>query len=203
MGLGLGSILTQAEAEFNATGRPARVFKDFRYRNSWIGGRVSARPPANPHEMGARALYEDFYCARGTLKEPVGSVRRKRGNDARQSTPAIYPPPKCTPCVVGLALSVRRLRLEAPQDRRPGPPHGPPRLDLHVGSLSLQRGLRCRRSKPPGHSSALLRSVPIRWGIYHGDRHPHRKLSLRSVLLHKSLAGGGLSLTGRGCKHEE
>ena len=36
-----------------------------------------------------------------------------------------------------------------------------PRLDLHVGSLSLQRGLRCRRSKPPGHSSALLRSVPI------------------------------------------
>ena len=38
----------------------------------------------------------------------------------------------------------------------------PPRLDLHVGSLSLQRGLRCRRSKPPGHSSALLRSVPIK-----------------------------------------
>ena len=30
------------------------------------------------------------------------------------------------------------------------------------GSLSLQRGLRCRRSKPPGHSSALLRSVPIK-----------------------------------------
>ena len=52
--------------------------------------------------------------------------------------------------------------LEAPQDRRPSPPHGPPRLDLHVGSLSLQRGLRCRRSKLPGHSSALLRSVPIK-----------------------------------------
>ena len=54
------------------------------------------------------------------------------------------------------------IRFEAPEDRRPGPPHGPPRLDLHVGSLSLQRGLRCRRSKPPGHSSALLRSVPIK-----------------------------------------
>ena len=58
--------------------------------------------------------------------------------------------------------SVSDDSLEAPEDRRPSPPHGPPRLDLHVGSLSLQRGLRCRRSKPPGHSSALLRSVPIK-----------------------------------------
>ena len=54
------------------------------------------------------------------------------------------------------------IRLKLLKIGRPGPPHGPPRLDLHVGSLSLQRGLRCRRSKPPGHSSALLRSVPIK-----------------------------------------
>ena len=33
--------MTQAEAEFNATGTPARVFKDFRYRtrHSWTSER--------------------------------------------------------------------------------------------------------------------------------------------------------------------
>ena len=37
----IAEAMTQAEAEFNATGRPARVFKDFRYRtrHSWTSER--------------------------------------------------------------------------------------------------------------------------------------------------------------------
>ena len=43
----IAEAMTQAEAEFNATGRPARVFKDFRYRLATVGPRSdasSARP---------------------------------------------------------------------------------------------------------------------------------------------------------------
>ena len=188
--------MTQAEAEFNATGRPARVFKDFRYRtrHSWTSERrvvgkaefldKGANPrfvvtSLSPERLGGRALYEDFYCARGDMEnrikeQQLESVRRpdQRGNDARQSTPAVSVLRRLhaharlassrTEADPPGSRSVSDDSLEAPQDRRPGPPHGPPRLDLHVGSLSLQRGLRCRRSKPPGHSSALLRSVPIK-----------------------------------------
>ena len=74
--------------------------------------------------------------------DPLGE-RRRQASDRGKALAG-----RCT---------LNRLELTGP-----GPPHGPPRLDLHVGSLSLQRGLRCRRSKPPGHSSALLRSVPIK-----------------------------------------
>ena len=127
---------------------------------------------------GPRTLRRLLLCA-GRHGEPhkrtaVGSVRRpdQRGNDARQSTPAVSVLRRLhaharlassrTEADPPGSRSVSDDSLEAPEDRRPGPPHGPPRLDLHVGSLSLQRGLRCRRSKPPGHSSALLRSVPIK-----------------------------------------
>ena len=68
--------MTQAEAEFNATGRPARVFKDFRYRtrHSWTSERrvvgkaefldKGANPrfvvtSLSPERLGARALYEE------------------------------------------------------------------------------------------------------------------------------------------------
>ena len=105
--------MTQAEAEFNATGRPARVFKDFRYRtrHSWTSERrvvgkaefldKGANPrfvvtSLSPERLGARALYEDFYCARGDMEnrikeQQLGLFRRpdQRGNDARQSTPAV------------------------------------------------------------------------------------------------------------------
>ena len=135
----IAEAMTQAEAEFNATGTPARVFKDFRYRtrHSWtlerrvVGKAEFLEKGANPRfvvtslspeRLGARALYEDFYCARGDMenriKEQQGSVRRpdQRGNDARQSTTGcICPPPptcSCTPCVgteADRSLSVRRF----------------------------------------------------------------------------------------------
>ena len=80
--------MTQAEAEYNATGTPARVFKDFRYqtRKSWTSERrvvgkaefleKGANPrfvvtSLSPKRMGARALYEDFYCARGDMENRI------------------------------------------------------------------------------------------------------------------------------------
>ena len=188
--------MTQAEAEFNATGTPARVFKDFRYRtrHSWTSERrvvgkaefldKGANPrfvvtSLSPERLGARALYEDFYCARGDMENRIKEQQldlfadRTSAATMRANQLRLY----LSAAAYMLMHALRRLglkqtppgsrsvsddSLEAPEDRRPGPPHGPPRLDLHVGSLSLQRGLRCRRSKPPGHSSALLRSVPIK-----------------------------------------
>ena len=214
--------MTQAEAEFNATGRPARVFQDFRYRtrHSWTSERrvvgkaefldKGANPrfvvtSLSPERLGARALYEDFYCARGDMENRIKeqqldlfadrtSAATMRANQLRlylssaaymlmhalrrlglKQTPLARA--QCQTIRLKLLkigaqvrLTVRHVWIsmseaysyEAPEDRRPSPPHGPPRLDLHVGSLFLQRGLRCRRSKPPGHSSALLRSVPIK-----------------------------------------
>ena len=80
--------MTQAEAEFNTTGKPARVFKDFQYRTlkSWsCTRRVVAKAEfldkgANPRfvvtslptkRLAAQALYEDFYCARGDMENRI------------------------------------------------------------------------------------------------------------------------------------
>ena len=84
----IAEAMTQAEAEFNATGRPARVFKDLRYRtrHSWTSERrvvgkaefldKGANPrfvvtSLSPERLGARALYEDFYCARGDMENRI------------------------------------------------------------------------------------------------------------------------------------
>jgi hypothetical protein len=78
----------QAEALFNQTKQPARVFKDFRYQtlNSWsrerrvIGKAEWMEKGANPRfvvtslppeRMDARAAYEDFYCARGDMENRI------------------------------------------------------------------------------------------------------------------------------------
>ena len=80
--------MTQAEAAFTDTGKPARVFKDFRYRtrDSWscerrvIGKAEFLEKGANPRfvvtslspeRLDARALYEDFYCARGDMENRI------------------------------------------------------------------------------------------------------------------------------------
>ena len=133
----------------------------------------------SPERLGARALYEDFYCARGDMENRIKeqqldlfadrtSAATMRANQLRlYLSSAAYMLMhalrrlglKQTPLARAQCQTIRLKLLKIGAQR---PPHGPPRLDLHVGSLSLQRGLRCRRSKPPGHSSALLRSVPIK-----------------------------------------
>jgi hypothetical protein len=80
--------LQQAEVQFGQTQQPARVFKDFRYQtlNSWtrerrvVGKAEWMEKGANPRfvvtslpaeRMDARAVYEDFYCARGDMENRI------------------------------------------------------------------------------------------------------------------------------------
>jgi Transposase DDE domain group 1 len=84
----LGKELHQAQEEFRKTGRSARVFKDFTYRTrkSWskerrVIGKAEQLPKgANPRfvvtslsarRIGAKALYEERYCARGEMENRI------------------------------------------------------------------------------------------------------------------------------------
>ena len=80
--------LALAEAEFQATGEPARRFKDFRYKTleSWsrerrvIGKAEHIAKGDNPRfvvtslsaeEYDARTIYEDTYCGRGDMENRI------------------------------------------------------------------------------------------------------------------------------------
>jgi hypothetical protein len=80
--------IKQAETLFGQTQQATRVFKDFRYQtlNSWsrerrvIGKAEWMEKGANPRfvvtslsaeRMDARAIYEDFYCARGDMENRI------------------------------------------------------------------------------------------------------------------------------------
>jgi hypothetical protein len=84
----IGEELGVAEAEWNRTGRAARVFKDFTYRtrDSWsrerrvVGKAEHLDKGSNPRFVvtslastmyDARALYEDLYCARGEMENRI------------------------------------------------------------------------------------------------------------------------------------
>ncbi|MEJ2239118.1 MAG: IS1380 family transposase [Gemmatimonadales bacterium] len=84
----LGRELAEARAEHEHTGRPARRFRDFRYRTrkSWscerrVVGKAEYLPnKANPrfvvtnlpkHRAGARRLYEKLYCVRGEMENRI------------------------------------------------------------------------------------------------------------------------------------
>jgi hypothetical protein len=84
----LGRELHEAKVQFEATGRPARVFKEFIYqtRKSWsrerrvVGKAEHLAKGSNPRfvvtslsaeELDARTLYEDLYCARGEMENRI------------------------------------------------------------------------------------------------------------------------------------
>ena len=84
----IGRELQAAKEQFEATGKAARVFKDFRYRTrkSWsrerrvIGKAEHLSKGANPRfvvtslsceRIAARPLYEDVYCARGEMENRI------------------------------------------------------------------------------------------------------------------------------------
>jgi hypothetical protein len=80
--------MAAAKAQHEATQRPARAFKDFRYqtRQSWacerrvVGKAEHLAKGENPRfvvtslsmqALDARALYEDLYCARGDMENRI------------------------------------------------------------------------------------------------------------------------------------
>jgi hypothetical protein len=84
----LGRELHEAKVQFEVTGRPARVFKEFTYqtRKSWsrerrvVGKAEHLVKGSNPRfvvtslsaeELDARTLYEDVYCARGEMENRI------------------------------------------------------------------------------------------------------------------------------------
>src|SRR5208337_3097984 len=85
----LAEPLAEAARRCAETGRPARLFRDFRYRtlDTWsrerrVVGKAEHTPQgANPRfvvtslgrtAFDARALYEDLYCARGEAENRIG-----------------------------------------------------------------------------------------------------------------------------------
>ena len=93
--------LAEAKRLCIASGKPARVFRDFRYRtvDSWsrarrvIGKAEHTLEGANPRFVvtslerarlaDARALYEDLYCARGVLRQAQDEGREPGGRAVR------------------------------------------------------------------------------------------------------------------------
>jgi len=84
----LQTEMAQAQQLHQASQQPARVFKDFRYRTkrSWscerrvVGKAEYLAKGENPRfivtsikteQIDARALYEDFYCARGEMENRI------------------------------------------------------------------------------------------------------------------------------------
>jgi hypothetical protein len=84
----IACALAQAKEQFEATGAPARVFKDFAYQTltSWTRSRrvvgkaehlaKGSNPrfvvtSVSPDEMAAQSLYEDEYCARGDMENRI------------------------------------------------------------------------------------------------------------------------------------
>jgi len=84
----MGGAMKQARQQWKKTGKPARVFTEFRYRThkSWSRARrVVAKAEyldkgENPRfvvtsfsteQMKARPLYEQFYCARGEMENRI------------------------------------------------------------------------------------------------------------------------------------
>jgi len=84
----LGKELHEAKLQFEATGRPSRVFKEFTYqtRKSWsrerrvVGKGEHLAKGSNPRfvvtslpavELDARTLYEGVYCARGEMENRI------------------------------------------------------------------------------------------------------------------------------------
>ena len=84
----VAAALREARTMAEATGRPARVFRDFLWstketwsrrrrviaKAEWIRDEANPRflvTSLKPDAFGARALYEDLYCARGEMENRI------------------------------------------------------------------------------------------------------------------------------------
>ncbi len=142
--------LAEAAAESQATGRPARRFRDFMWTtlDSWsrrrrvIGKAECTKGDPNPRFIvtslkpkaaEARHLYETVYCARGEMENRIKSLpSRKRGNANSTSSPTGRPPQPCAPtsCACGsprspMYCSARCVGSDSPTPSSPPPPAAP------------------------------------------------------------------------------
>jgi hypothetical protein len=174
--------LAWAEDEAERAGRPARRFADFRWRTrdswsrkrrvvakaEWMPGR--GERGANPRfvvtslpatEIGARALYERLYCARGDMENRIKecqldlfadrtSAATMRANQLRlwfASMAYVLMAALRRRALAHTRLASGHLRhdpAQAPQDRRPGYPQRPAHPHRHGQRLPLCRRLRAR-----------------------------------------------------------
>ena len=130
----VAAALQEARTMAAATGRPARVFRDFLWstQESWsrrrrvIAKAEWTRDEANPRFLvtslkpdrwAARALYEDLYCARGEMENrikeaqgtslPIGPRRQRCGPTSSGCGSLPWPLGSYAPCA-GLGWPTRR-----------------------------------------------------------------------------------------------
>lgn len=181
----LGEPAAEARRLCLASGKPARVFRDFRYRtlDSWsrkrrvVGKAEHTMDGANPrfvvtslkHARMAdpRALYEELYCARGEAENRIGEQFELFADRASSATMAANQlrMARCTVArqmkTMGLqgVIGGRRVRTTINNKAAPCP------LDRWIGSTvsSRRHGRTCCGSRtspmlPPGRASSTSRS---------------------------------------------
>ena len=194
--------LAQAQAQCQETGVAARVFADFRYRTrkSWsrerrVVGKAEHLPAgANPRFvvtslppaiLGAQALYEDFYCARGDMENRIKEQqlalfadRDEQFDAARQPTAPVLGhvglrPVAATPrpgagWYPARPRPMRHTTAAAAQNRRPRPRHRAP----HLGGA-------VRAGRPTPTCSSRPRSVCAQCPARPDDRSTRRRQTVR------------------------
>ena len=149
--------MNRAEAAFQATGKPARRFRNFKYRTlkSWtrtrrvIGKAEFLDKGPNPRfvvtslarkRLEARVLYEDFYCARGAFLTSSKTANR--------TLPISSSPSSCS--TLALGRNAWRVSL---------------RMSLPKGQFLLQC---CRPAWCMKHTTTML----FRHVLFHRAKHP-------------------------------
>ena len=150
----------------------------------------------SPERLDARALYEDFYCARGDMENRIKEQQldlfadRTSAATMRANQLRLY----FSSAAYMLLHALRRLglrntdlaraqcgtiRLKLLKIGAQVRPDRPSHLGLHVGSLSLRRHLRPRCSKSASASSALLTDTAPTFDLLRSPR--PRSASVRPV----------------------
>jgi len=121
----IAAEIEAARVEAEASGKPARRFRDFAWstrdswsrrrrvvgKAEWTGGAANPRfvvTSLKPAQAEARHLYETIYCARGEMENRIKSLpSRKRGNASSICSPTAPPRQPCGPtrCACGLPPS--------------------------------------------------------------------------------------------------
>ena len=175
----LAEPLAEAKRLCLASGKPARVFHDFRYRtrDSWsrerrvVGKAEHTLDGANPRfvvtsllctRIAARALYEDLYCARGEAENRIGEQFEMFADRASSATlQANQLRLWFSAMAYVLVDTVRRVGLrhhppQAAQARRAGAQERPPHSLRHRVGLPEQGRVPARLPLSPARLQLRL-----------------------------------------------